>query len=63
MEPYLGKNIPEDWLHGYIHYLEARKVYNSADIVVGIQNHLTQLTQRIYEILGAGGFLLTADTP
>lgn len=63
MESYLGQNIPEEWLHGYLDYTEANKVYSSAKIVIGLQNHLTQLTQRIYEILGSGGFLLTNDTP
>lgn len=63
MEPFLGIPIPEDWIHGYIPYTEANKIYNSADIIIGLQNHPTQLTQRIYEILGSGGFLITNNTP
>ena len=51
------------WLHGYLPYPDAHKVYNSAKIVIGPQNQLTQVTQRTYEILGSGGFLLTSDTP
>ena len=27
-------------------YTEANKVYSSADIVLGVQNHLTQVTQK-----------------
>jgi len=63
MSRYIGCDIPAEWLHGYIQYTEANKVYSSADIVIGLQNHATQLTQRTYETLGSGGFLLTCDTP
>lgn len=63
MKPFLGMEIPKDWLHGYIPYTEANKVYSSNDIIIGIQNHPTQLNQRIYEILGSGGFLVTNNTP
>lgn len=63
MKPILGTRIPRSWIHGYLPYPEAHKVYNSAKIVIGPQNQLTQVTQRTYEILGSGGFLLTSDTP
>ncbi|MFY4776560.1 glycosyltransferase family protein [Metabacillus sp. RGM 3146] len=59
----LGKEIPRDWMHGYLDYREAHKVYSSARIVLGIQNCTDQLTQRTYEILGSEGFLITSDTP
>lgn len=62
MESYLGIEIPAEWIHGYLSYTEANKVYSSADIVIGLQNYDTQLTQRTYEILGSGGFLLTQST-
>ncbi|WP_033710396.1 glycosyltransferase family protein [Bacillus cereus] len=38
-------------------------MYNSADIIIGLQNYQELITQRTYEILGSGGFLLTLDTP
>jgi len=63
MKPILGVKIPKKWIHGYLPYTEANKVYSSAKIVIGLQNRLTQVTQRTYEILGSGGFLLTNDTP
>lgn len=63
MQALLGIGIPEEWIHGYLPYTEANKVYSSADIIIGLQNHPTQLTQRTYEILGSGGFLLTNNTP
>lgn len=59
----LGKKIPDDWIHGYLDYREAHKVYSSAKIVLGLQNCIDQLTQRTYEILGSEGFLITSDTP
>lgn len=58
----LGADIPSTWIHGYLPYTEANKVYNSARIVVGLQNYKSQITQRTYEILGSGGFLITSDT-
>ncbi|WP_282943071.1 glycosyltransferase [Paenibacillus sp. RC67] len=63
MKPVLGYGIPKRWIHGYLPYPKARKVYNSSKIVIGPQNQLHQVTQRTYEILGSGGFLLTSDTP
>lgn len=63
MKPVLGVKVPAKWLHGHLTYPRAHKVYNSAKIVIGPQNHLTQVTQRTYEILGSGGFLITNDTP
>lgn len=60
MKPFLGFDVPPQWMHGYLPYTEANKVYSSADIVIGLQNR--QLTQRTYEILGSEGFMLTNDT-
>ena len=59
----LEKDIPKEWIHGYLDYTLASKVYSSSDIILGIQNHTTQVTQRTYEILGSKGFLITCDTP
>lgn len=63
MDKILGVEIPRDYIHGYLPYEEAHKVYSSADIVIGLQNTLGQVTMRTFEILGSGGFLLTSDTP
>ncbi len=62
MSRFFGMDIPKDWIHGPMHYLETCKVYNSADIIIGLQNYQELITQRTYEILGSGGFLLTLDT-
>ena len=62
MGPLLGIDIPKEWIRGYIDYTNANKVYSSSDIIIGLQNLPTQLTQRTYEVLGSGGFLLTNST-
>ncbi|MDQ0200987.1 glycosyltransferase family protein [Neobacillus ginsengisoli] len=63
MGPHLGVEIPKDWIRGYIDYTDANKVYSSSDIIIGLQNLPTQLTQRTYEVLGSGGVFLTNSTP
>lgn len=63
IEPVLGIRIPRECCHGYLEYCDANLVYSSASILLGPQNQQTQLSQRTYEIMGSGGFLLTSDTP
>lgn len=63
MSPFLGVEIPHDWIHGYIPYKEINYVYSSAKIIIGMQNHTHHLTQQTFEILASGGLLLTNDTP
>lgn len=63
MQAILGVDIPKEWIHGFLPYKEARYVYNSADIILGLQNYTFQVTQRTFEILASGGVLLTNDTP
>lgn len=63
MKPFLGTRIPKEWIHGYLDYRNANKVYSTSKIILGLQNHPSQLTQRTYEVLGSGGFLITSDTP
>lgn len=59
----LGYDIPKNWLHGFLPFPETNKLYNSAKVVIGLQNYQTQVTQRTREVLASGGFLLTSDTP
>ena len=63
MQPHLGVKIPDDWLRGELPYTECNTVYSSAKIILGFQNVITQVTQRTYEVLAAGGVLLSVDTP
>ncbi len=63
MKSVLGRRIPRSWLHGKMPYQHANQVYSSVKIMLGLQNYRNMVTQRTYEILGSGGFLLTIDTP
>ena len=62
MGPVLECAIPSEWIHGPVSYTEANRIYNASNIILGLQNYEEQITQRTYEILGSGGFLLTNDT-
>jgi len=61
-ETLMGFKIPEHMLKGELPYEETNKVYNSAKIIIGLQNDQGMLTSRTFEALGSGGFLLTAST-
>ncbi len=63
IKPWIGMDINPDWLHGPLPYLDCSRVYSSSKIIIGLQNFTSQVTQRTYETLAAGGFLLTSDTP
>jgi spore maturation protein CgeB len=63
--PEFGVPVPEGAWRGYLPHREAPIAYNSAKIVIGLQNEFdfeTNLTMRTCEVLGAGGFLLTSRT-
>jgi spore maturation protein CgeB len=61
-EELMGFKIPKHMLKGKLPYEETNKVYNSAKIIIGLQNDQTMLTSRTFEVLGSGGFLLTVPT-
>ncbi|MEA4848338.1 MAG: glycosyltransferase [Clostridiaceae bacterium] len=61
-EVLMGFKIPKHMLKGELPYEETNKVYNSAKIIIGLQNDQTILTSRTYEVLGSSGFLLTVPT-
>lgn len=63
MKKIFDANVPKAWIHGYLPYKEAIKVYNSVKFVICPQNAADRLTQRTYEILASGGLLITDDTP
>jgi spore maturation protein CgeB len=63
MKKIFDAKVPKTWIHGYLPYKEATKVYNSVKFVIGPQNAEDRLTQRTYEILASGGLLITDDTP
>lgn len=61
-EELMGFRIPKHMIKGELPYEETNKVYNSAKIIIGLQNDQGMLTSRTFEVLGSGGFLLTAPT-
>ncbi|MBB3114459.1 spore maturation protein CgeB [Paenibacillus phyllosphaerae] len=63
MKPYLGTAIPKRCLKGPIPYKDANQVYSSAKIMIGLQNYTDMATQRTYEAIGSGAFMLTCRTP
>lgn len=58
-----GWEIPPEWIHPPVNYQDTVKIYHSSRILLGLQNYRNQVTQRTYEIMGSGSFLLTVDTP
>ena len=61
-EELMGFKIPKHMIKGELPYEETNKVYNSAKIILGLQNDQGMLTSRTFEVLGSGGFLLTVPT-
>lgn len=61
-EKLMGFKLPKHMLKGELPYEETNKVYNSAKIIIGLQNYQTMLTSRTFEVMGSGGFLLTVPT-
>lgn len=59
----VGFDVPSSVLKQKIPYVDTNDVYSSSKIVLGFQNNLQELTSRTFEVLGAGGFLLTPCTP
>lgn len=57
-----GTVIPLNWIHGSIPYLYTSGVYRQSRIVLGIQNAEDQITQRTFEILGTGAFMIASRT-
>jgi spore maturation protein CgeB len=58
----MGFKIPKHMIKGELPYEETNKVYNSAKIILGLQNDRGMLTSRTFEVLGSGGFVLTVPT-
>lgn len=62
MQKAFGCTVPGECIHGRLHYSQTTQIYSSCFINLVPQNHNKHLTKRTYEILGAGGFILTYDT-
>ncbi len=62
IKKHFGRQVPGDWIRGYLPYKETASVYRSSKIVLGVQNALDQVSQRTFEILGTGSFMITSKT-
>ena len=58
----LGVKIKLNWLHGPLPYLESNKDIIQPKLIWS-SSYKNQVTSRTYEVLGAAGFLLSADFP
>ncbi|MGZ4163693.1 MAG: CgeB family protein, partial [Tumebacillaceae bacterium] len=58
-----GKEIGAGMHQGLLPFLETPHVYSSSKINICVQSVENQLSNRTYDILASGGFVLTADTP
>ena len=61
-EDLLGFHIPRELIGGRLPFEATNDVYNSAKIIIGIQNDKEMLTSRTFEVLSSGGFLITSAT-
>lgn len=57
-----GVALPADRFHGYLPYKQTASIYHQSKIVLGVQNARDQVTQRTFEILGTGAFMLASRT-
>jgi spore maturation protein CgeB len=57
-----GMSIPRNWLNGPVPYLYTSGLYRQSGMVLGIQNDEDQITQRTFEILGTGAFMIASRT-
>ena len=56
-----GIVVPPASFHGYMPYEKTCAAYNSSFVNLVTQNHEHTVTKRTFEILGSGGFALSAD--
>lgn len=58
-----GTPIPRAWQRGYLPYKHTGGVYRQSGIMLGVQNATDQVSQRTFEILGTGAFMIASRTP
>lgn len=62
LEQKFGLSVPSQWHHGYLPYKHTAHVYHQSKIMLGVQNARDQVTQRTFEIMGAGAFMIASRT-
>ncbi|WP_187273967.1 glycosyltransferase [Paenibacillus sp. N3.4] len=62
LEIEFGASIPPHRFHGYISYKNTSDIYHKTKIMLGVQNAVDQVSQRTFEILGTGAFMIASRT-
>lgn len=57
-----GMALPPSCIHGFLPYKRTVRVYHDSKIMLGVQNARDQVTQRTFEILGCGAFMIASRT-
>ncbi len=57
-----GIELPDEWCHGYLPYKQTAGIYHRSKIMLGVQNAEDQVSQRTFEILGSGAFMIASKT-
>lgn len=58
-----GLGVPPEWDHEFLPFERTAEVYHQSRIMLGVQNAEDQVTQRTFEILGTGAFMIASRTP
>jgi len=62
LEREFGASVPDSCLQGYASYKYTALLYRQSRIVLGVQNAEDQVSQRTFEILGTGAFMIATRT-
>lgn len=62
LEREFGMALPPSCIHGFLPYKRTAGVYHGSKIMLGVQNAEDQVTQRTFEILGCGAFMIASRT-
>lgn len=62
IEKEFGVTVPPSCIHGLLPYKETSRVYRQSKIMLGVQNARDQVSQRTFEILGSGAFMIASRT-
>lgn len=57
-----GMALPVSCIHGFLPYKRTAGIYHDSKIMLGVQNARDQVTQRTFEILGCGAFMIASRT-
>ncbi len=61
-EKEFGASVPLHRYHGFLPYKDTADIYHKSKIMLGVQNAQDQVTQRTFEILGTGAFMIASRT-